>query len=85
MSDSRKSTKGLSYRWGLTEVMARKNIRFALDLHRRLVANGCSVSRQTVNEWVQDGKNVRFQHIVILCKVLDCTPSDLIVEENIAG
>lgn len=81
MSNDHQFVKGFSYRWGLPELMARKNIRFALDLHRRLASVGCDVSRQTVNQWVAqgDGHNVRVQHLVALCTVLECGPEELVM------
>ena len=71
----------LGFRWGLPEIMARKNIRFALDLHRRLTEAGCDVSRQTVNQWVgaDGGEKIRAPHLAALCRVLDCEPQDLLI------
>jgi DNA-binding Xre family transcriptional regulator len=72
--------KHLAYKWALGELMARRGIRFAIDLHRRLEESGCDVSRQTVNQWVKEGsgRSVRVPHLMALCEVLECKPQDLL-------
>lgn len=65
--------------WHLTEMMARKNIRFATELRRRLKAVGFETSHSTLIRMVANPPTkLDLELLRGLCVVLDCTPDDLI-------
>lgn len=66
--------------WRLHAVMADRGIKFAKDLQDALARVGCPVSASSISRLVyQEPKQLDIKLLSSLCRVLDCTPDELLV------
>lgn len=66
--------------WRLHAVMADRGIKFAKDLQQALARDGCTVSGSSISRLVyQEPKQLDLKLLSSLCRVLDCTPDELLV------
>ena len=66
--------------WRLHAVMADRGIKFAKDLQQALARDGCIVSASSISRLVyQEPKQLDLKLLSSLCRVLDCTPDELLV------
>lgn len=76
--DRRYALTGLD--WRLHAVMADRGIKFAKDLQQALAGDGCTVSGSSISRLVyQEPKQLDLKLLSSLCRVLDCTPDELLV------
>ncbi len=76
--DRRYAINGLD--WRLHAVMADRGIKFAKDLRQALALDGCTVSASSISRLVyQEPKQLDIKLLSSLCRVLDCTPDELLV------
>jgi DNA-binding Xre family transcriptional regulator len=69
----------LDYRWRLRELMAQRGIFTAAQLAPHLAGHGVRLSDSQVWRLVTGRpERLNLQVLVVLCEILDCTPSDLI-------
>lgn len=66
--------------WRLHAVMADRGIKFAKDLQDALARDGCPVSASSISRLVyQEPKQLDIRLLGSLCRVLACTPDELLV------
>ena len=66
--------------WRLHAVMADRGIKFARDLQDALARDGCPVSASSISRLVyQEPKQLDIKLLSSLCRVLACTPDELLV------
>ena len=66
--------------WRLHAVMADRGIKFAKDLQDALARDGCPVSASSISRLVyQEPKQLDIKLLSSLCRVLGCTPDELLV------
>lgn len=77
----------LGFEWNLRMIMAEKGMYQTTDLRRALLAEGLQLSREQVYRTVtRPPSRLSLELLVALCKILDCTPNDLIeVADNRAS
>jgi DNA-binding Xre family transcriptional regulator len=69
----------LDYRWRLRELMAQRGLFTASELAPHLRAHGVRLSDSQVWRLVTGRpERLNLRALVVLCEILDCTPSDLI-------
>jgi DNA-binding Xre family transcriptional regulator len=69
-------------KWNLRMVAAEREIWRATDLQRALGAAGLVISKGKMSKlWSRSPISVRLDDLDVLCAVLDCQPSDLLVPE----
>lgn len=77
-ADARYALSGLD--WRLHAVMADRGIKFAKDLQQALARDGCIVSASSISRLVyQEPKQLDLKLLSSLCRVLNCTPDELLV------
>jgi|SRR5450755_1800480 DNA-binding Xre family transcriptional regulator len=76
----------LDYRWRLRELMAQRGIFTAKELAPHLAAHGVRLSDSQVWRLVTGRpERLNLGVLVVLCEILDCTPSDLIERVEVAA
>ncbi len=66
--------------WRLHAVMADRGIKFAKELQDALARDGCPVSASSISRLVyQEPKQLDIRLLSSLCRVLACTPDELLV------
>jgi DNA-binding Xre family transcriptional regulator len=75
------ATEGLTgLDWRLHAVMADRGIKFAKDLQDALARDGYPVSASSISRLVyQEPKQLDIRLLSSLCRVLGCTPDELLV------
>lgn len=69
----------VDYRWRLRELMAQRGIFTAGQLAPHLAAHGVRLSDSQVWRLVTSRpERLNLRALIVLCEILDCTPSDLI-------
>ncbi|MEU1201274.1 helix-turn-helix transcriptional regulator [Streptomyces sp. NPDC005813] len=69
-------------RWNLRAAAARRGIASAAELRRRLASAGLVVSVGKMSGlWAHTPLTVRLEDLEVLCTVLSCEPSDLLIPE----
>ena len=69
-------------KWNLRMVAAEREIWRATDLQRALAVAGLVISKGKMSKlWSRSPISVRLDDLDVLCAVLDCQPSDLLVPE----
>ncbi|MEU6370304.1 helix-turn-helix transcriptional regulator [Streptomyces sp. NPDC046931] len=69
-------------RWELRERAAERQITTSAELRRRLAAAGLRISAGKMSGWWSTTPvSVRLDDLQVLCAVLACEPSDLLVRE----
>ena len=77
---------GVDYRWRLREQMAQHGIFSASELSPHLAAHGVRLSSSQVWRLVTGRpERLNLTTLVVLCEILDCTPSDLIEQVEAAS
>ena len=73
-------------RWNLRMVAAQRGIWKAADLRRALAEAGLEISAGKMsNLWSSTPITVRLDDLDVICHVLDCEPSELLVVEPITA
>lgn len=73
-------------RWNLRMVAAQRGIWKAADLRRALAQAGLEISAGKMsNLWSSTPITVRLDDLDVICHVLDCEPSELLVVEPITA
>ena len=73
-------------RWMLRMVAAQRGIWKAADLRRALGEAGLQISAGKMSHlWSGTPISVRLDDLDVICHVLDCEPSDLLVPEPVTG
>ena len=71
--------------WRLRTLMAERGMFKTTDLLEQLKAEGVALSREQVFRLVtQTPQRLNVEVLAALCTILDCTPSDLLVLEQVA-
>lgn len=69
---------GQAVRWQLPALMASAEVRFAKQVHEMLTAEGVQIGHSRVHELVtQAPARLTVEVQFALCRIFDCTPSDL--------
>ena len=69
---------GQAVRWQLPVLMANAQVRFAKQVHELLTAQGVQIGHSRVHELVtQAPARLTIEVQFALCRIFDCTPSDL--------
>lgn len=69
-------------RWNLRMKAAEAGIWKSTELRRRLAAAGLEISAGKMSAlWTGNPTTVRLDDLDVICAVLDCTPSDLLICE----
>jgi DNA-binding Xre family transcriptional regulator len=69
----------VDYRWRLREVMAQRGMFVTADLAPALAAHGIKLSDSQVWRLITGRpERLNLRVLVVLCEILDCSPSDLI-------
>ena len=69
-------------RWNLRLAAAERGIWKSTDLRRRLADAGLEISAGKMSGlWAGTPTTIRLEDLDVICAVLDCTPSDLLVCE----
>ncbi|MGX6397606.1 helix-turn-helix domain-containing protein [Rothia kristinae] len=72
--------------WRLRTLMAERGMFKTTDLLEPLKAEGVALSREQVSRMVtQTPQRLNVEVLAALCTILDCTPSDLLVLEEVAA
>lgn len=72
--------------WRLRTLMAERGMFKTTDLLEPLKAEGVALSREQVFRLVtQTPQRLNVEVLAALCTILDCTPSDLLVLEQVAA
>ncbi len=72
--------------WRLRTLMAERGMFKTTDLLEPLKAEGVALSREQVFRMVtQTPQRLNVEVLAALCTILDCTPSDLLVLEEVAA
>lgn len=73
-------------RWNLRMVAAQRGVWKAADMRRALAQAGLEISAGKMsNLWSSTPISVRLDDLDVICHVLDCEPSELLVVEPIAS
>lgn len=71
------------FEWSLRSVMADRGMFQTTDMQRALAAEGVQLSREQVYRIVtRPPARLNIELLIALCRVLDCTPNDLINVSN---
>jgi DNA-binding Xre family transcriptional regulator len=69
-------------RWNLRLTAAERGIWKSTDMRRRLGEAGLEISAGKMSAlWTGTPMTIRLEDLDVLCSVLDCTPSDLLICE----
>ena len=69
-------------RWNLRLTAAERGIWKSTDMRRRLGEAGLEISAGKMSAlWTGTPMTIRLEDLDVLCSVLDCTPSDLLIRE----
>lgn len=73
-------------RWNLRMVAAQRGVWKAADLRRALAEAGLVISAGKMSHlWSSTPISVRLDDLDVICHVLDCEPSELLVPDPVAG
>ena len=76
------SRKAATRRWNLRMVAAQQGVWKASDLRRALAEAGLELSAGKMSHlWSQTPISVRLDDLDVICSVLECSPSDLLIPE----
>jgi putative transcriptional regulator len=68
--------------WNMRLVAAEQGIWKSSELRARFIAAGLDISAGKMSTlWTQNPTTVRLEDLDVICAVLNCTPSDLLVAE----
>ncbi|WP_062993111.1 helix-turn-helix domain-containing protein [Nocardia anaemiae] len=69
-------------RWNLRMKAAEAGIWKSTEMRRRLAEAGLEISAGKMSAlWIGDPTTIRLDDLDVICAVLDCTPSDLLICE----
>jgi len=69
-------------RWNLRMKAAERGIWKSTDMRRRLAAAGLEISSGKMSAlWIRTPTMIRLDDLEVICSVLDCSPTDLLIRE----
>ncbi|RYG78809.1 XRE family transcriptional regulator [Yimella sp. RIT 621] len=72
--------------WNVRVLAAERGIWTAVDLHRRLLDEGVGISHPQANRVLRSVPiRLPIEQLAALCRILECTPNDLLLPRDAAN